>query len=98
MKTNEDKATFKVLLGHRKVNQFMRAAGMGFGEGEGVGVPQLMAVSWTKKAGAKPVSRRKMIETLGRALKGAINEQVWDLEALCVEHVGPGKALGIIKD
>lgn len=88
-----EKATFKVLLGHRKIN-----AGMGFGEGEGVGIPNLFDLSWTKKPGAKPVEQRKIVETLGRALKKAINEQTWDLEALSVEHMGPGKALGIIKD
>jgi hypothetical protein len=93
-----EKATFKVLLGHRKINQFMRDAGMGFGEGEGVGIPNLFDLFWTKKPGAKPVERRKMVETLGRALKKAINEQTWDLEALSVEHMGPGKALGIIRD
>ena len=91
------KATFKVLLGLKNINDAMRRMGM-FGKEEGIGCPQFVNLSWTKKPDAKPVSRKQMIETLGRALKQALNESGNRLEALSVEHVGPGKALGVIKD
>ena len=89
---------FKVLIGLKEVNETMRSFGM-FAPGEGVGSETTMSMKLTKSKGTPPLPRAKSIRLLGYLLKREWNKNpLKGLEILRVEHIGPGKPIGVINE